>query len=308
MQNLILIITLAFCVSAIADDKKSSVRQKINLPHSDIFVFDLIKSEEVILLSNMRNITNRKGYDNQPYFTQNSDTLIYSRGDDYQTDVYEYSFSTQNSTQLTDSTATEFSPTPNLVNTKIAFVSDRNGGIWAAERDNLNQPEWLLEPHNNQEPVGYFAWDHSNDNLLYWSRYGFSIALTNVQTGDYSFISGNTPPSTPHIIPGTDNFSFVHRQTNGQVWIKALNPDNLAIRPLVPVTGSNHNYTWTPTGDILMIQQNMLYRITPDSDSSWVKVADLTDFSLSNTNRLAVSPNGKMVAVVGTQLNNPNPG
>ncbi|WP_185969341.1 PD40 domain-containing protein [Aliiglaciecola sp. M165] len=297
---LLSILGLGFAFAqALANDEPTEERQKINLPHSDIFVFDLDTDDKSMSLANLRNITNRKGYDNQPYFTKNSDTLIYSRGDDYQTDVYEYSFSSKRSTQLTDSPATEFSPTPSPDNTSVTFVSDRNGGIWTGERKSLNQPRWLLKQHNNQEPVGYFAWDHDSANLLYWSRYGFSIALTNVDTGAYRFISGNTPPSTPHVIPSTNKFSFVHRQTNGQVWIKELDPKTLSIRPLVPVMGSNHNYTWTPTGEILMIQQNVLYRVNPSSDETWAKVADLAEFQLTNANRLAVSPDGKMLAVVG---------
>jgi len=278
-------------------------RPKLNFPHTDIFVFDLDLNSSGMALSEGKNATQRTGYDNQPYFTIDSTSFIYSRADDYQTDVYEYFLKTNKTKRLTDSPATEFSPTPSPSNKLIAFVSDRNGGIWFGDRKKLDKPKWVLEASDNREPVGYFAWNHETEDLLYWSRYGFSMALVNRKTGSYHFVAGNTPPSTPHIIPGTQKFSFVHRQTNGQVWIKELDPNTKAIRPLIMVNGTNMNYTWAPDGSILMVQNNKLNRWEGGSDSGWSIIADLQELGVSNANRLAVSPDGNHLAVVGIAAN-----
>ena len=283
----------------IAEQAEVKQKPRVDFPHTDIFLFNLDLSNSENALSAGKNVTQRAGYDNQPYFTSDSTSFVYSRADDYQTDVYEYFLHSNQIKRLTDSAATEFSPTPSPDNSVIAFVSDRNGGIWAGERKNLDKPEWLFEAADNREPVGYFAWNHATEDLLYWSRYGFNMALVNRTTGDYHFVAGNTPPATPHIIPGTNKFSFVHRQTNGQVWIKELDPKSKAIRPLISVSGSNMNYTWTPDGSILMIQDNKLNFWKNGSNSGWSTIADLTTFGVSNANRLAVSPDGKRLAVVG---------
>jgi Tol biopolymer transport system component len=281
--------------SAIATQEQP--RKKVDFPHTDIFLFDLDLNE--VKLTNGKNVTNRLGYDNQPYFTADSQSFVFSRGDDYQTDVYEYFLASGEIKRVTNSSATEFSPTPVKNNSAIAFVSDRNGSIWIGQRNDVNQAKWLLESADNKEPVGYFAWNTKSDDVFYWSRYGFSMALENLRTNSYHFISGNTPPSTPHIIPNTDKFSFVHRQTNERVWIKELDPKTLAIRPLVMITGSNHNYTWAPDGSILMIQNDVLYRIYPEANQPWQQVAALGEFAIKKANRLDVSPDGNKLAIVG---------
>ena len=191
-------------------------RPKATFPETEIFVFDLDLAADENVVSNGINATSREGYDNQPYFTKDSKSFLYSRGDDYQTDVYEYFLESGESKQITDSTATEFSPTPTPDNTGISFVSDRNASVWLAKRESPNEPQWLIESSNNREPIGYYAWNHVNGDLLYWSQYGFSVTLINAEKGTYHFVSGHAVPSTPQLIPGTNNFSFVHRQTNGQ--------------------------------------------------------------------------------------------
>lgn len=295
----LLLISSLISGKATGEQTEDKEKTRVDFPHTDIFIFNLDLNSSEMVLSDGNNATQRAGYDNQPYFTSNSESFIYSRADDYQTDVYEYFLKTKQIKRLTQSSATEFSPTPSPNNAVIAFVSDRNGGIWFGDRSKLDEPKWVLESSDNREPVGYFAWNHETEDLLYWSRYGFSMALVNRKTGSYHFVSGNTPPSTPHIIPGTQKFSFVHRQTNGQVWIKELDPNTKSIRPLIAVNGSNMNYTWTPDGSILMVQNNKLNRWENGSENGWSTIADLAALGINNANRLAVSPDGKRLAVVG---------
>ena len=106
-------------------------------------------------------------------------------------------------------------------------------------------------------------------------------------------------PTTPHVIPGTNRFSFMHQQGNGEVWIKELDPETLAIRPLTSVIGSNRNYGWTPGGNLLMCDGTRLQSWTPESKGQWKLVADLDSFGIKNVTRIAISPDGKKLAVVG---------
>ena len=80
------------------------------------------------------------------------------------------------------------------------------------------------------------------------------MAVANLPCQRTERFFGFAIPVSPQIIPGTDNFSFVHRQGNGEVWIKELNPTTFSIRPLVMIEGENHHYAWTPNGSILMAQ------------------------------------------------------
>jgi hypothetical protein len=100
------------------------------------------------------------------------------------------------------------------------------------ERPNIEGLNWVLKIVSEREPVGYYAWNRSTEQILFWSRYGFSLQLVNLRNNSARYITGDAIPVSPQIIPGTDNFSFVHRQGNGEVWIKELNPTTFSIRPL----------------------------------------------------------------------------
>lgn len=266
-------------------------------PETEIFLFDYDAGSSDDALSNGRNVTQRAGYDNQPYFTSGSATFLFSRDDGTQTDIWEYDIARGTHTQITRTPESEFSPTPSPDNRTITMVFERNNSIWQIDRSAPDAPEWVLETAGVTEPVGYFARNHDSGDLLYWSRYGFNVALTSTDKAAYHFISGHAVPSTPHVIPGSAEISFVHRQTNEEVWIKAFNPENRAIRPLTPLAGTNANYTWTPDGAILQIEDGKVHRWR-EGGKGWEVIADLGEYGIASANRIAVSPDGKRIAVV----------
>jgi len=265
-------------------------------------LFDYNSAVDENALSGGKNVTDRVGYDNQPYFTKNSDSFVYSRDDGVQTDIYEYNLKTGAHERLTSSDKSEFSPTPSPDNSMISFVFERNNSIWHANRGDENNPSWSLETAGVEEPVGYFARNYKTGDVLFWSRYGYNVTLTNAGKQAYHYVAGNAVPATPYIIPGTDNFSFIHRQANGTVWIKELNPETKAVRPLTPIVGTNANYTWAPDGSVIQIEGTGVYRWREDAETGWIQIADLPKLGINNANRVAVSPNGKKIAIVGQSI------
>ncbi|MXO89625.1 TolB family protein [Pontixanthobacter aquaemixtae] len=267
-------------------------------PETEIFLFDYDAAAQDNALWDGRNVTARAGYDNQPYFTKDSATFLYSRDDGTQTDIWEYDLASDTHAQITRTPESEFSPTPSPDNRTIMMVFERNNSIWHIDRNLPDVPQWSLEAAGVTEPVGYFAHNFATGDLLYWSRYGFNVALTHADKPAYHFISGHAVPATPHVIPGSNEISFVHRQTNEQVWIKAFDPKTKAIRPLTPIVGTNANYTWAPDGAILQIEDGKVHRWR-EGGEGWEVIGDLADHGIESANRIAVSPDGKRIAVVG---------
>lgn len=300
------ICALIFCLSVFVSVSFAAQdpgdKKPLELPECDIFLFDLAESESDLKVSGGINITNRPGYDNQPWFTPQSNSILFSANrDPFRTDVYEYFIETGKTQQVTDSSDQEYSPQITPDNKTLSFVTDgatANQSIWFLDRG-TRDPQWLLKHQGEREPVGYYSWNHQTGYILFWSRYGFSMRLVH-QTKDLShYVTGNAIPTTPHIIPGTDRFSFMHQQGNGEVWIKELNPETMAVRPLTSVIGSNRNYGWTPLGKILMCDGTRLHRWSPKTKDKWEFVVDLDSFGMKGVTRVAVSPDGKKLAVVG---------
>jgi len=275
---------------------KAEEDQNIQLPETEIYLFDINLHSKKMPVSNMKNISNHKGYDNQPYFTPSNKTILFTSGrDGKQTDIYEYHLASKKLTQITRTAYMEYSPTASDNNQIIAFVRDGeqpDQTIWQLDRK-TGKSHWAI---NSLEPVGYFAMNQKKSSWLYWSRYGFNVTYLNLKNNIQSFISGNAIPSSPKRIPGSNNYSFVQRQSNETVWIKSFNPETRAVTPLLMINGANFDYCWSPDGSIFRTEGTVLYQAKIWGD--WKKIADLKSFGLHRISRLAMSSDGKQLAVV----------
>jgi hypothetical protein len=269
------------------------------IPDREIYLFDLALKDGNYTLTNKTNISNNKGYDNQPYFMPDSESVLFvSQRGDKETDVFQYDIKTQKTTQLTDTPHAEYSPKPIGDSGHVSFVSEGFNpyqSVWQLDVKTGKQ-SWLL---NSKEPVGYYHANASNGDVLFWSRYGWSVQYLNIKNNMNRFVSGNAVPSSPQQVPNSDHFSFVHRQTNGQLWIKAFDPEKFSITHIAPIFDDNFEYGWAPNGDILRVQNNKIF-IWPAGNQgySWQPGPDLSESFKGELGRLAVSPDGTKITVV----------
>ncbi len=77
---------------------------------SDIILFDVAIKPPGIILSNPVNITNHKGYDNQPVFYK-ANVYYSSEIDSGQMDIKRYDYLKRNTYAITHTQENEFSPT-----------------------------------------------------------------------------------------------------------------------------------------------------------------------------------------------------
>ncbi len=266
------------------------------IPDTEIYLFDVVYQGKTIQLKNATNISNHAGYDNQPFFTPDDHSVLFaSERDGKQTDIYEYFIANGNLKQITHTAFMEYSPMTSADNQSITFVRDGenpNQTIWKMDRQ-TGKSVWAI---HSLEPVGYYAFGHSGDEVLFWSRYGFNVTYLNLNKKTEFFVSGHAIPSSPKLIPNSHEFSFVHRQTNETVWIKTFNPETKSISPILPVNGTNFDYCWTPKGNLLRTEGTVLY--LGNIINGWAKIADFKHFKLHRITRLALSSDGKKLAVV----------
>ena len=296
--QLLLLSTLLFSF-ALVTHAEDEPKQAFTPADSEIHLFDLSIKDGQYLIKNGKNISNNIDYDNQPFFTENSDAVLFvSNQDGKQTDVYEYHLSTGETVQLTDTAYSEFSPKSYNEGASITFVSEGGNpyqSVWELARKS-GKSTWLL---NSKEPVGYYGVNGKTGDVLFWSRYGWSVQYLNIKRNEVRFVSGNVIPSSPQQIPNSNRFSFVHRQANGEVWIKSFDPKTFSITPLTPIYGRNYDYTWAPNGDILRVEQNQLFIFPQQSqEQQWQKGQELSEHFSGQVSRLAISNDGKKIALV----------
>jgi hypothetical protein len=86
-----------------------------------------------------------------------------------------------------------------------------------------------------------------------------------------------------------------------QLWIKRVDLDTGAVTPLIQLLEGNEFYTWLPDGTALTAQGSRLFRWDPEGDGTWQETVDLAAQGIRGISRLAASPEGDWLALVGTR-------
>jgi len=248
-------------------------------------------------VSNLLNVTEREGYDNQPQFTPDGNAVLYtSVRQDGQADIYRYDLNSKQTTRLTETPESEYSATVLPSRSTFAVVrveADSTQRLWEFDLDGTN-PRLLVA---NVAPVGYQAW--ADDHTVAFFVLGDStkpnsLQLVDIRTGAVDSVATDIGRSL-HQIPGRRAISFVDK-TGEEWWIRALDVATMEITPVAPTLAGKEDYAWTPDGRILMGKDAVLHSWAPER--GWEEVADLGVGGIGSITRIAVSPHGDRVAIV----------
>ena len=138
------------------------------LPDCDIFLLDIKDSAGQISFRNPVNITNRKGYDNQPAFSPDGKYLLYSSQKDSagQTDILKYDLQSKTISPFTKTPTSEYSPTftPDGKSISVVMVeSDSAQRLWKFPLAG-GEPTCVMK---NVASVGYHAWINKDSVALF---------------------------------------------------------------------------------------------------------------------------------------------
>jgi WD40 repeat protein len=245
------------------------------------------------------NLTQRPGYDNQPYFLSDGSGLWYTAVDthDGQADIWRYDFDDGRVVRVTASSPeSEYSATPLPDGSGISVVrveADSTQRLWRFDADGTNGAVVLTDV----EPIGYHAWADERTVVVYVLGEPATLRRVDVQSGRAEAVAEDVGRSIQSI-PGTHDVSYVQRHPDGSSTIMRLPQGRGAPEPLTAGVEGGDFHTWAPDGTLLMAHEATVYAWTPGVDSGWVAIADFSRLRLTVT-RLAVSPNSAQIALVG---------
>ena len=128
------------------------------VPDTEIFLAELQWQQATPTISRVRNITNRNGYDNQPMFLADGESLLFtSIRDGKQSDIYRYLIEEEQTVAFALTTESEYSPTPLPGGDGISVVrveADGTQRLWRFPAANA-EPEVMFADVTS---VGYHAW------------------------------------------------------------------------------------------------------------------------------------------------------
>ena len=266
-------------------------------PGTEILLFDLKVEHDSIWVESGRNITNRQGYDNQPFFHPDEPLLFFVSADHRgQTDIFNHNYKTGLQTQVTRTADKEYSPTVTPDRQHISCIIQRENGAQHLGRYPVvgGEAEILI----NDLIVGYHAWIDQDQLALFVLPQPFRLYVSNL-TKRTDTVRAEDIGRSLNRIPGTNAISFVQKMGDNAM-VKELSGQTGKISVLTKsISTAEHDMAWTPDGKMIMSEGNKLFYWSRNGgDHRWTEIPFATDRPSQSISRIAISPNGRLIALV----------
>ncbi|MDP2686119.1 MAG: hypothetical protein Q8O62_02795 [Aequorivita sp.] len=265
--------------------------------NTEIYVFDIAPAYEGLEILNPQNISNDLGYNNQPSFSSN-ETVLFAGNNDGQTDISEYNLTSKNQKWVNSKTeGGEYSPQKFPSNTDVAAVRlDKDGlqRLYRYSAESGNSTELIKDLQ-----VAYFAF-YNGQKILATVLDGDKIDLVMIdlpskKTDTLFYNAGRSL----HKVPKTNSMSYTLVNEEGNLDLYLLDMKSYESFFVCELPIGIKDCVWINDTQILIGSGNKLYMYDTLGESEWTRVASLEEYGLKNITRMAVSPDGKKLAVVG---------
>jgi WD40 repeat protein len=254
--------------------------------------------------SSVFNITNRRGYDNQPSWDGNS-RILYTSQSGGQTDIYQISFETSAIGRVTDTPESEYSAALTPDGAAIAVVRverDSAQRLWRFPKGG-GEPTVILPAI---KPVGYFAWLDTATLALFVlgsANNPNTLQIADTRTGTARIVTTNIGRSLQRV-PGSRRASYLHRV--GDKWmLETVDPAPRAdgrflVETIVAMPDSADYVVWRSATELYTAAGSRILRLRLPA-KTWELVDDLGEKGIKRISRLAVSPDGGRLALVAEE-------
>lgn len=273
--------------------------------NTEVYLLDVKIVDGKTELVNPRNISNNEGYDNQPSF-YDGETILFSSTRNGQTDIARYDIKLDSISYITDTPqGNEYSPLKIPGKNSISAIRlDTNGlqrlyeySIWDGSSTELLK----------DLKVAYHVW-YTKDIVVssVLKDDGMDLVVSNLKDGSHRTVQQNVGRSL-HKIPkasavreGSDLVSFISKEQDP--WeIRSLNPVTGEVRKITDMYDKTDDFCWLADGTIIAADDKFLVDIHPEHQKEWERFLRLEKREISNISRIAVSTNGRYLALVFEQ-------
>ena len=256
---------------------------------TEVYLLDLTKDVDSPI-----NISHNPGYDNQPSFWDN-DHLLYTRTRAGQTDIVRYNLNSKKTEWLCDTPqGSEYSPLRIPESEAFSAIRLDTTGLQRLYRYTADgKNELLFSPLK----IGYQRWV-SATTLLCTVLVEDHMNLMLVQSDSTTKLIAEKVGRSLHRIPKRAQFSFI-LQKEGKSILSSFDPTTQDIEPLLTLPERVQDVAWLASGILIFAQGNTLFQWDPNTSSGvqvWKKLR-----GINNISRLALRPNGKLLALVGNE-------
>lgn len=275
------------------------------LPETDLWLFSLKNEKGNLSIRKGENITQRKGYDNQPSFSSNETVIYYSSvREDNQSDVFEYAIASKKTRQLTYTKESEYSPTPLARTNEMACVTVQQDSAQiisvyeknkADKTDALKVREW--KNISSFDSVGYFVFLNQDSLLYYKLTKPHSLRLRSLSSDKDIFIAANPARgfkaiSRSRFIFGIKDSSSVYYYLYDCVLKKGIFLSNY---PSV-----NEDIFFHPVLGIMKSEGAQIL-VFNEPEKQWKKLFDFSTYGIKKITRFAIDSKLKKIVIVNNE-------
>lgn len=260
----------------------------------EVYLGNISFDNGMFTITELQNISNSPGYDNQPSFHPNGRHLFFvSTRDSANQDIMSLDIKTGAKTWITNLEGGEYSPTvmPDpLFISSIWLKPDGEQLLWRFPIDE-GKPKVLVP----DEVIGYHTW--FDKKTLYAFVLGDPQTFVEFKLGRKGSrkVIANNPGRSIHKIPGTELISFVDKSNSDSWLVKAYDPSEGAMKPITETPAGSEDMFWVDGESFVIGSGNSLklwkegHGYTPD-----IQVFD----QAGTISRVSLSPNRTKIAIV----------
>lgn len=273
-------------------------------PTTDIYLARLRVEHGTVLLGPPVNITNRPGYDNQPSFTPDSKSILFtSVREDAQADIYRYDLRSRAITRVTATPESEYSATVYGNGSRFSAIrveADSTQRLWSFRMDGTD-PRILFE---SIKPAGYHAWVDSTTVALFVLGRPNALVIADTRGGRADTLARDIGRSLLRL-PNGNGFSFLQHMPDSSwvltaVDVRGSGADRRTVSmPVARMPAGADYIAWLePAVAIAGAGSKLLIWRGTAKAPEWHDLTDLSRYGLRQISRLALSPDRQWLAIV----------
>lgn len=266
--------------------------------NTDVFLLDIENSENGLEVNNMINVSKNSGYDNQPSFA--NDFLLYAGNEAGQTEIKSFNLNTKVLNRVNKpTTGGEYSPQRTPDNKGYTAVRlDTSGLQRLYHYDDQGNAKLLVD---NLRVAYYAFYDNTTILTTVLAENQLDLVLVDLKSMKLDTLLRNSGRSI-HKIPGNSGMSYTSVNEEGNLEIFQLDLESMQSFFITQLPIGVQDYAWMGDSKMILGSNEALFLYDLFGNGQWEQIADLSTFSIKNITRLAVSPNGKKLAIVAEPI------
>jgi hypothetical protein len=270
------------------------------MPETDIWLVNIVKKEGKYSYEKPLNITNRKGYDNQPSFTdENKGIYFVSDKVENQTDIFIYNIKHKTINPVFQTRESEYSPTLTTDNkfiTCVVVLTDSSQQLLNYDVENKLSAVEIAKGIPNTDSVGYFTWLNKDTVLYYKLTEPHSLRAWDITTNKDVWICDH-PTRAFKKIGNTSQFIYGIKKDSTSVEFRIYNPTLRESKVYATYPSINEDFVWNNELGLIKSENSELLNYNPLT-KKWDLLFSFSNIAIKKITRFVFDSKNKRLAIV----------